>query len=94
MIEYKYEENLIVGELMDYIDGTYSEHYADGDIEVTEYLIDKGMGQGHCLGNVIKYASRYGKKDGFNRKDLLKIAHYAVMMIYVHDLEEKNRPLT
>ena len=28
---------------------------------------------------------RYGKKDGKNRKDLLKIIHYAIIMLHVHD---------
>jgi hypothetical protein len=45
------------------------------------------MGHGHTLGNVIKYAQRYGKKEGKNRKDLLKILHYAVMALHVHDKE-------
>lgn len=35
-------------------------HYADGKIEVIEYIEDKGLG--FCLGNAIKYISRAGKK--------------------------------
>jgi hypothetical protein len=37
----------------------------------------------------MKYAKRYGNKDGKNRKDLMKILHYAIIMLYVHDEEEK-----
>ena len=33
----------------------------------------------------MKYAQRYGKKGGRNRKDLLKVIHYAIMMLYIHD---------
>lgn len=87
MIEYKYSEPRIVAELMDYIDATYGQHYSKGDIQTTEFLIANGMGHGHTLGNVIKYAQRYGKKEGHNRKDLMKILHYAVMALHVHDLE-------
>ena len=43
---------------------------------------------GFCLGNVLKYAQRYGKKNGLNKDDLMKIAHYAIMALYVHDLEK------
>lgn len=41
----------------------------------------------------MKYAQRYGKKDGFNRKDILKIIHYAVMLLHVHDnyIEQENK---
>ena len=36
-------------------------HYTDGKIEVIDYIEDKKLG--FCLGNVIKYVSRAGKKD-------------------------------
>ena len=35
----------------------------------------------------MKYAKRYGNKDGKNRKDLLKILHYGIIMLNVHDIE-------
>ena len=35
-------------------------HYADSKIEVIDYIEDKRLG--FCLGNVIKYVSRAGKK--------------------------------
>jgi hypothetical protein len=35
----------------------------------------------------MKYAQRYGKKDGYNRKDLMKIIHYAIIAMYNHDLQ-------
>ena len=47
--------------------------------------IDAGLGEGFTLGNVIKYAQRYGKKDGYNRKDLLKVLHYTLMALFIHD---------
>jgi hypothetical protein len=36
----------------------------------------------------MKYAQRYGKKGGKNRKDLLKILHYTIIALFVHDKEE------
>jgi hypothetical protein len=47
--------------------------------------MDCGHGDGFCLGNAIKYIQRYGKKDGFNRKDLIKATHYCIMAIHNHD---------
>ena len=44
-----------------------------------------GHGEGFCIGNIVKYALRYGKKEGRNRKDLLKILHYGIMLVYNHD---------
>ena len=35
-------------------------YYADGKIEVIEFIEDKNFG--YCLGNAIKYISRSGKK--------------------------------
>jgi hypothetical protein len=40
-----------------------------------------------ALGNIMKYAKRYGNKDGKNRKDLLKILHYGIIMLNIHDTE-------
>lgn len=37
-------------------------HYADGQIEVIDFIADKGLIEGFCKGNVIKYVSRAGKK--------------------------------
>ena len=36
-------------------------YYADGNIEVIDYIEDKHLG--FCLGNAVKYISRAGKKD-------------------------------
>ena len=49
-----------------------------------------GHGEGFCLGNILKYTQRYGNKEGKNRKDLLKVLHYALIALHVHDLEEKD----
>jgi len=47
--------------------------------------MDNGHGEGFCIGNIMKYAQRYGKKSGYNRNDLMKIIHYTIMAIYNHD---------
>jgi len=89
-IDYKYNENNLLKELQEYVDTTYSQHYAHGRIQTTEFIIDSGHGIGHTVGNIVKYSQRYGKKDGRNRKDILKILHYALIMLYVHDKENEE----
>lgn len=90
MINYKYNEPALLRELSEYINNTYGEHYSQSKFQTTEFIIDNGDGIGFTRGNIVKYAQRYGKKDGKNRKDLLKVLHYAIIMLYVHDLYEGN----
>ena len=81
-INYKFNEGKLIDDLQSYIDKTYSGHYSKNKFQSTEFIIDCGHGMGFALGNVLKYAQRYGKKDGKNEKDLLKAIHYIIMMIH------------
>lgn len=87
-IEYKYSEDRLINELQAYVDGTYNEHYSKNKFQATEFIIDGGHGVGFCIGNILKYAQRYGHKDGHNRKDLMKVLHYALISLHVHDMNE------
>lgn len=91
-IDYKYNEDRYLGELRAYIDATYGQHYSQNQFQATEFIIDGGHGTGFCIGNVLKYAQRYGRKGTPDdwRKDLLKVIHYAVIQLHVHDLENSN----
>ncbi len=84
---YVYNEDKILKELKEYVDNTYSEHYAQNKYQATEFIIDAGHGRGFCIGNCMKYLQRFGKKGGENRKDVLKVIHYA--MILLHTLDEE-----
>ena len=86
-MNYKFNAGQLIQELQAYIDGTYGEHYASDKYQATAIIIDSGHGEGFTLGNIMKYAKRYGNKDGKNRKDLLKILHYGIIMLNVHDTE-------
>ena len=90
MIDYKYNEGEILQQVQNYIDGTYGEHYSTNNYQATEFIIDGGHGEGFCVGNIMKYAQRYGKKNGYNRKDLMKIIHYAIIAMYNHDLQHEE----
>ena len=72
------------------IDSTYDEHYSTNQFQATEFIIDGGHGEGFCIGNIMKYAQRYGKKDGYNKRDLLKVIHYGIIALHNHDIMEKS----
>jgi len=86
-VKYKYNEDNTLDELREYIDSTYDEHYSKNKFQATEFIIDGGHGEGFCIGNILKYAQRYGKKDGKNRRDLLKVIHYGIIALYINEME-------
>ena len=90
-IKYKYDENDNILELLKYVNSTYEQHYSKNKFQATEFIIDGGHGEGFCIGNIMKYAQRYGNKNGYNRQDLLKVIHYALIMLHVHDKTHLKR---
>ena len=87
-VDYAFNEREILEEMMAYIDGTYDAHYSQDKYQSTQIIEDMGHGMGFALGNVVKYVQRYGKKEGFNRKDLMKVIHYGVIALALHDRSE------
>jgi len=88
---YKYDEDRLLSDIRDYIDDTYDQHYSHNNFQATEFIMDSGHGEGFCIGNIMKYAQRYGKKNGKDRKDLLKVVHYGIMALHNHDKEHENQ---
>ena len=85
--KYKYNEESIVNELLDYIRGTYGQHYAanDQNIQTLDFIeASHGDGESFARDNILKYTSRYDKK-GTARRDIMKILHYAVLLMYFND---------
>ena len=82
--QYKFNEDKILQTIKEHIDSTYTEHYAKNKYQATDIVVDSGHGEGFCLGNIIKYAIRYGKKEGKNPQDLLKIIHSAIIALNVN----------
>ena len=87
MMKYKFDEDRLIDEFKNYVDSTYGQHYATDKYQATDIIIDSGHGTGFCLGNVIKYAKRYGKKGNADdhRRDIMKVLHYALIQLYIHD---------
>lgn len=83
---YKYSEGRILKELTEYISATYNQHYSAGDdkIQTLDLIEACGDGEAFCRSNILKYASRYDKK-GSARRDIMKILHYAVLLMHFND---------
>lgn len=77
------DSDQLLDDIRDYIESTYKQHYVDSkgnqtlddwaEIDIVEQM---------CQGTAIKYLKRYGKKDGYNKKDLQKAVHYIVLLWY------------
>ena len=89
-LNYKFSEDKILAELKTYIDTTYHQHYNKNKFQATEFIVDSGHGMGFSLGNILKYAQRYGKKNGYDKNDLLKVLHYGIIALHVHNLNNEE----
>lgn len=90
---FKFNEGEILSELRSYICNTYGEHYANEENGLQTFQLiakDPLRGLAFATGNCMKYADRYGKKNGYNRKDLIKIAHYAILALYCDGRYNEN----
>ena len=80
-------EDKIMNEVRDYIEATYSQHYAtDNNIQVTDIWESMGMAKEAYRTNMVKYIIRAGNKENQERKDIMKIIHYAIL--YLNELEK------
>ena len=85
----KYREDEILNEIKEYIGSTYDQHYSttEDGFQVMDMIKQLGIDKDFCQANAIKYLCRYGKKNGHNRKDLLKAIHYIVLLMSSEDQE-------
>ena len=92
---FKYHEEEILKDIQEYVSGTYQGHYTGNShefrkVQTIDLMASKDLASGFCQANILKYGSRYGNKDGRNKKDLLKVIHYAMLLL--HFDEHYNKP--
>jgi hypothetical protein len=81
----KYNEVGNVKDVVTYIKSTYNQHYVGGDsdgTQVLDLLHSIGIAETFCQANAIKYVTRFGRKNGKNKNDLLKAIHYVLLLMY------------
>lgn len=89
-VNFKYKEDVILKDILEYLAGTYGEHYVtkDKELQAIDYIHSLGIAREFCIGNSIKYSGRYGKKEGLNKKDILKAIHYLLFVMYFDHYDE------
>lgn len=95
---YKYHEEEILKDIEEYVSGTYKGHYTGNShefrkVQTIDLMASKDLASGFCQANILKYGSRYGNKDGRNKKDLLKVIHYAMLLLHFDEHYSKP-PMT
>ena len=84
---FKYHEEEILKDIEEYVSGTYKGHYTGNShefrkVQTIDLMASKDLAASFCQANIIKYGSRYGNKDGKNKKDLMKVIHYAMLLLH------------
>lgn len=87
----KFNEKESMKEIEEYIESTYDQHYVGKHgVQTLDLLHSVGISEQVCQGNVIRYMARWGKKNGFNRMDLLKAAHYVILLMRFSEDNKQN----
>jgi hypothetical protein len=84
---WKYNEDQILKDVSEYVTSTYGSHYCGQnqeykDIQTIDLIAAKDLAPNFCQSNILKYGSRYGAKNGRNKSDLLKVIHYAMLLLH------------
>ena len=84
---FKYHEEEILKDIKEYVSGTYQGHYTGKsheyrNVQTIDLMASKELAAAFCQANILKYGSRYGNKDGKNKKDLMKVIHYAMLLLH------------
>ena len=84
---YKYHEEEILKDIEEYVSSTYQGHYTGSKhefrkVQTIDLMAARDIASNFCQANILKYGSRYGSKDGKNQKDLMKVIHYAMLLLH------------
>ena len=84
---FKYHEEEILKDIQEYVSRTYQGHYTGKsheyrNVQTIDLMASKELAAAFCQANILKYGSRYGNKDGKNKKDLMKVIHYAMLLLH------------
>ena len=84
---FKYHEKEILKDIEEYVSRTYQGHYTGKsheyrNVQTLDLMAAKELASGFCQANILKYGSRYGNKDGKHTKDLMKVIHYAMLLLH------------
>lgn len=89
---WKYEEDQTLKEIQDYLSGTYKSHYTskESKTQTLDLIESIGDAEPFCRSNAIKYLSRFGKKNGKSKQDILKAIHYCILLYHFAGLHKNT----
>ena len=88
---FKFNEDVVLELVKDYISETYTKHYVSKDsFQTLDFISALGDAQAFCRGNAMKYLSRYDKK-GTPTLDIKKAMHYCVLLYNFYTMEEASK---
>ena len=84
---WKYNEDSILKDIEEYVISTYGSHYCGHnleykDVQTIDLMAAKDLAPHFCQANILKYGSRYGDKDGRSKRELMKVIHYAMLLLH------------
>ena len=84
---FKYHEDEILKDIQEYVSRTYQGHYTGTKhefrkVQTIDLMAARDIATDFCQANILKYGSRYGSKNGNNKTDLLKVIHYAMLLLH------------
>jgi len=90
---WKYEEDLTMKEVREYLSSTYQAHYTskESKTQTLDLIESIGDAEPFCRSNAIKYLSRFGKKGGKSKQDILKAIHYCVLLYHFSGLHKQPK---
>ena len=96
---WKYNEEQILKDVSEYVTSTYGSHYCGQNqeyrnIQTIDLMAAKDLAQDFCQANILKYGSRYGAKNGRNKRDLMKVIHYAMLLHFDGHYTRKDNGLS
>ena len=90
---WKYEEDKTLKEISDYLSSTYHQHYTsqESQTQTLDLIESIGDAEPFCRSNAIKYLSRFGKKGGKSKQDILKAIHYCILLYHFAGLHNETK---
>lgn len=89
---WKYEEDKTLKEIEQYLSSTYHSHYTSetSKTQTLDLIESIGDAEAFTRSNAIKYLSRFGKKNGKSKMDILKAIHYCILLYHFAGLHKNT----
>ncbi len=90
---WKYNEDKTLKQIEEYLVSTYKSHYTSeqSKTQTLDLIESIGDAEPFTRSNAIKYLSRFGKKNGKSKMDILKAIHYCILLYHFAGLHNETK---